>query len=151
MVSRATRFPGSDLSYCSARRGSNSGMYVSFPKSLGGVFFNISYTSTISSSEAERILPTTSFSVSPLNCVCESLRNLDFRIGMVVNSCWISGSGFHPTKTSNCPRATAISGLWLASPNFSGSFLWSFAARSLSGWIWRGRALAIESIWEPCE
>lgn len=146
MVSSATRFPGSDLSYCSAKRGSNSGMYVCFPQSLTSVFFNDSYSSTISSSDAERILPTTSFSVSPLKCVSELLVNRDLRMGMVVKSCWISGSGFQPTKTSNFPRATAISGLWLASPNFSGSFLWSLAARPLSGWIWRGRALAIERI-----
>jgi hypothetical protein len=70
----------------------------------------------------------------------------ELRTGIVVKSCLISGSGFHPTKTSSLPRATAISGLWFASPNLFGSLLWSFAASSLSGWIWRGRALAIERI-----
>lgn len=72
--------------------------------------------------------------------------NFDLRIGMEVNRCWISGSGFQPTKDSNLESATAISGLWFASPNFEGSFLCSRAARSLSGCIWRGRALAMERI-----
>jgi len=73
-------------------------------------------------------------------------RSVILRIGIVENICWIAGSGFHPTKTSNLPRATAISGLWLASPNFSGSCLWKFAARSLSGWIWSGKALSMDRI-----
>lgn len=54
--------------------------------------------------------------------------------------------GFQPAKTSNLERARAISGLWLGSGKFSGSPWWSLVARGLEGWIWRGRALAMERI-----
>ena len=65
----------------------------------------------ISSSERERILWTMDFNVS-LSMVSDGEeRNLEVRTGMLVKSDWISESGFHPTKTSNFPRATAISGL----------------------------------------
>ena len=59
---------------------------------------------------------------------------------------WIEGRGFQPAKTSKGPRAMAISGLWLSSVNWEGFWAWRRWARSLSGWIWRGRAFAMERI-----
>lgn len=96
------------------------------------------------------MVPTMDLRVEWLKCVFwvgDEGRNVEVRMGTLLKRDWIWGRGFQPTKTSNLERATAISGLWFVSPNFSGSFLWSSAARSLSGWIWRGRALAMERIW----
>lgn len=45
------------------------------------------------------------------------VKKFDFRTGIEVKRCWTSGRGSQPTKTSNFPRATAISGLWFVSPN----------------------------------
>lgn len=75
----------------------------------------------ISSSERERILWTMDFRVS-LSMVSDGeVKNVEVRRGMLVKRDWISERGFQPTNTSNFPRATAISGLWFVSPNFSGS------------------------------
>lgn len=89
----------------------------------------------ISSSGRERILWTMDFRVSLLMVEDGEGRNLEVRMGMLVKRDSISERGFQPTNTSNFPRATAISGLWFASPNFSGSCSWSLAASFLSGCI----------------
>lgn len=63
-----------------------------------------------------------------------------------MNRGWISDRGLKPAKTSNIERATAISGLWLGSVNWSGSCLCSLVARFLLGCSWRGSAFAIDRI-----
>lgn len=71
----------------------------------------------------------------------------NFSSGCSLNRAWIWGSGLKPAKSSNLESAIAISGLWFVSPNFLGSLACSLAARSRSGWIWRGRALLKERIY----
>lgn len=67
--------------------------------------------------------------------------------GFSLKRAWIWLRGFQPAKSSNLESAIAISGLWFVSPNFLGSFSCSLAASERSGWIWRGRALLKERIW----
>ncbi len=58
----------------------------------------------------------------------------------------MSARGLKLTNSSKSDRATAISGLWLGSVYFSGSFSWSCSERGREGWICRGSALPMERI-----
>ena len=128
---RATRLPGSSFEYCFCRRGRRSRIYAASPSFSFGISLNFCWVSAIVSSEASSIALPMSLNVSLLKGVCFSGRNC-FR-GSKPKKASISFVGFHPAKTSNLLNAMAISGLWFVSVNFSGSFLCSFAASSLSG------------------
>lgn len=55
--------------------------------------------------------------------------NRDLRMGMAVKSCWISGSGFQPTKTSNFPRDCDF-GLVVGVSELFGVFLVEFGSEA---------------------
>lgn len=143
--SEATRSPLSESEYCSLNLSKRLGMYWFFsPSSDRGMAFRFLTTSETVFDE-----------------ICSRVRQTSLKIPSLTTSCWgkivwrgpnlnmsaSSPMGLKPTNSSNLVNATAISGLWLVSPNLMGSCAWSFSANFLSGCSCRGRAFAKERIW----
>ena len=147
MQTSATRLPLSAAEYCACRRGSSSRMYACEPNFSRGICDRSAWTWRTVASGARRRARQTLRSVSLVQLWDDvvSLGRSEAR-GSSAQSRRTVSSGLKPAKSSKGPRATAISGLWFESVNWSGSWAWSLEARALFGWSWRVRALSKERI-----
>ena len=107
-------------------------MSLSIPDTVSGLAWSNPRATSLRVSFLHTVVP------SGINCRSEGTLKTDE----------MSERGFHPANTSNFESAIAISGLWLGSENLFGSWKCSSCASSVLGWICKGSALAMESIYE---